>query len=260
MRSFRIRRARFTLKIAALSTVALFGIGLAPTSAFASPVTPFKGEVYYANCDAVRAAGAAPLYRGQPGYRAGLDRDGDGVACESGGSSSPFTDVPITHRFHNEIEWMKSAGLTTGYADGSYRPSDGLSREAMAAFLYRQAGSPAPGTAPAFTDVPPSHKFYRAITWMRSSGLTTGYADGSYRPSDGLSREAMAAFLYRQAGSPTPGTAPAFTDVPPSHKFYRAITWMRSSGLTTGYADGSYRPSDGLSREAMAAFLYRKSH
>lgn len=44
--------------------------------------TPPPGGVYYANCDAVRAAGAAPLYAGEPGYRAGLDRDGDGVACE----------------------------------------------------------------------------------------------------------------------------------------------------------------------------------
>lgn len=40
------------------------------------------GSVYYRNCDAVRAAGAAPLRRGQPGYRAGLDRDNDGIACE----------------------------------------------------------------------------------------------------------------------------------------------------------------------------------
>jgi hypothetical protein len=45
-------------------------------------VPPPPVDVYYANCDAVRAAGAAPLYIGQPGYRAGLDRDGDGVACE----------------------------------------------------------------------------------------------------------------------------------------------------------------------------------
>jgi hypothetical protein len=37
---------------------------------------------YYANCSAARAAGAAPLHRGEPGYRSGLDRDGDGVACE----------------------------------------------------------------------------------------------------------------------------------------------------------------------------------
>ncbi len=43
---------------------------------------PPPSDAYYANCDAVRAAGKAPLYRGQPGYRSGLDRDGDGVACE----------------------------------------------------------------------------------------------------------------------------------------------------------------------------------
>ncbi|MGN0109764.1 MAG: excalibur calcium-binding domain-containing protein, partial [Bifidobacterium sp.] len=40
------------------------------------------GDVYYQNCSAVRAAGKAPLYQGQPGYSRKLDRDGDGVACE----------------------------------------------------------------------------------------------------------------------------------------------------------------------------------
>src|SRR2546423_56602 len=48
----------------------------------AAPPPPPPKDVYYANCDAVRAAGAAPLYIGQPGYRPGLDRDHDGVACE----------------------------------------------------------------------------------------------------------------------------------------------------------------------------------
>lgn len=43
---------------------------------------PEPANAYYANCAAVRAAGAAPLHRGEPGYRAGLDRDGDGTACE----------------------------------------------------------------------------------------------------------------------------------------------------------------------------------
>ena len=38
---------------------------------------------HYENCDAVRAAGRAPLYVGEPGYRKGLDRDGDGIACET---------------------------------------------------------------------------------------------------------------------------------------------------------------------------------
>ncbi len=52
-----------------------------PTAAPAPP--PTVANVYYANCDAVRAAGAAPLYAGEPGYSSSLDRDGDGVACES---------------------------------------------------------------------------------------------------------------------------------------------------------------------------------
>ena len=47
------------------------------------PATMPPATVYYPNCAAARAAGAAPLHAGQPGYRPGLDRDGDGVACES---------------------------------------------------------------------------------------------------------------------------------------------------------------------------------
>jgi hypothetical protein len=54
-----------------------------PTSPPTTPRTSAPaGPVYYPDCAAVRAAGKAPLYRGQPGYRPGLDRDGDGVACE----------------------------------------------------------------------------------------------------------------------------------------------------------------------------------
>lgn len=46
------------------------------------PTTSRSGDVYYPNCAAARAAGAAPIYRGQPGYGRHLDRDGDGKACE----------------------------------------------------------------------------------------------------------------------------------------------------------------------------------
>lgn len=60
--------------------------GAALTTATPAMAAP----VYYANCDAARAAGAAPIQRGEPGYRAGLDRDGDGIACE--GTSG--TDTP----------------------------------------------------------------------------------------------------------------------------------------------------------------------
>ncbi len=74
-----------TVNIASLvSTTTTAPTTAAPTTAPPPPPTtaPSGGDVYYANCAAARAAGAAPLYRGQPGYRPALDRDGDGVACE----------------------------------------------------------------------------------------------------------------------------------------------------------------------------------
>jgi hypothetical protein len=55
----------------------------APRPTVAPAPVPGGGSVYYANCTAAKAAGAAPIYRGQPGYRSALDRDKDGVACES---------------------------------------------------------------------------------------------------------------------------------------------------------------------------------
>lgn len=55
-----------------------------PAATKTTPVPPPPAqEVYYANCSAAKAAGAAPLYRGNPGYRPALDRDGDGIACET---------------------------------------------------------------------------------------------------------------------------------------------------------------------------------
>jgi beta-lactam-binding protein with PASTA domain len=54
----------------------------APAPAAPAPAAPAPASAYYQNCDAVRAAGAAPLYAGQPGFRAALDRNSNGVACE----------------------------------------------------------------------------------------------------------------------------------------------------------------------------------
>ncbi len=62
------------------------GAGLAlgiPAAAAAAP--------FYPNCDAARAAGVAPIHRGEPGYRIGLDRDRDGIACEATGGSGNGT-------------------------------------------------------------------------------------------------------------------------------------------------------------------------
>ncbi|OWY62868.1 hypothetical protein B7486_56120, partial [cyanobacterium TDX16] len=84
---------------------------------------------------------------------------------------------------------------------GTFRPADPVSRQAMAAFLHRMAGSPliALLDPPTFDDVPFDHPFFHAIEWLAGQGVAEGYPDGGFHPSASVSRQAMAAFLQRTA-------------------------------------------------------------
>lgn len=175
--------------------------------------------------------------------------------------SGTFVDVPSNHQFASQIEWLVDHDITTGYANGKFKPKASVTREAFAAFLYRSAGSPnySPPSRSPFKDLSPGDKFYREINWLADEGITTGYADGTFRPKDDISREAIAAFFYRAAGSPgasKPSSAP-FRDVSRGDKFAKEILWLSKSGITTGYSNGTFKPYADVSREATAAFLYR---
>jgi hypothetical protein len=170
-----------------------------------------------------------------------------------------FLDVPTLHPFLPEIEWLVDAGITTGFPDGTFRSFDAVSRQAMAAFLYRLAGSPAgPFPDPGFTDVPTHHLFFDEIAWMAATGLTTGYPDGRFGVFDPVTRQAAGAFLYRVAGSPSgPFVDPGFHDVPSDHPFFVELSWLATTGITTGFPDGSFQAASSVTRQAAAAFLYR---
>ncbi len=179
-----------------------------------------------------------------------------------------FSDVPLSLTFASDIQWIFAAGITTGHPDGTYRPGSPVTREAMAAFIYRAAGAPtfAPPDRPTFVDVEAGHPFYAAIEWMAANHLVTGTRnpDGTveFRPSEAISREAMAAFLFRLAGDavpPAPAGQRPFADVPDGYIFEDAIRWMSQTGITTGYPDWTFRPGWPVTRDAMAAFLHRAS-
>ncbi len=170
----------------------------------------------------------------------------------------PFSDVFASNPFCEDIAWMEAEGIALGFRDGTFHPAEGLTRQAMAAFLYRMAGEPEPSQGKAFHDVLPSHPFYEAITWMASTGIAEGFADGGFHPGEDLTRQAMAAFLYRMAGSPASPVHPAtFIDVTLVNAFLGPIGWMASTGITNGFGDGTFRPTARLTRQAMAAFLHR---
>lgn len=183
------------------------------------------------------------------------------TAVPASAATTGFRDVLGTYQFYREISWLRSQGITTGYADKSFRPESNVSREAFAAYLYRLNGSPEvslPARSP-FKDVKSSDQFYTQIVWLENTGITTGWSDSTFRPKLEISRSAMAAFLYRYEGSPhysAPGSS-QFTDMNTSSKFFKEVSWLAASGITTGFADGTFRPYDGTSRAAVAAFLFR---
>ena len=193
------------------------------------------------------------------------------VTCGAAGAVLPqeFSDVPVGTQFFAEMGWLGAMGISNGWdlGDGTreYRPLVSVNRDAMAAFMYRLAGQPAftpPAVSP-FVDVTTDNQFYTEITWLNARGISTGWdrGDGTreFRPVTPVNRDAMAAFMYRFAGEPA-FTAPAgspFVDVATDNQFYREISWLAESGISTGWDDGTFRPVQPVARDAMAAFMLR---
>lgn len=130
-----------------------------------------------------------------------------------------------------------------------------------------QAGPTAPAVAAgaagsvvtSFPDVPPGAPFFAEVTWLAGSGVTAGYSDGTFRPTAPVTRQAMAAFLYRLVGEPAfeAPTEASFSDVPVGAPFFAQVEWLADTGITAGYTDGTFRPTAPVTRQAMAAFLVR---
>lgn len=198
-----------------------------------------------------------------PRDQRGLPRP-QGSGCEPGAverAGQQFSDVAGSHPFVTEIGWLVGSSITTGYGDGTFRPTAPVTRQAIAAFLYRfkeASGFTAPAT-PSFTDVPPSHPFYEEIEWMVAQGIATGYGDGTFRPTATVSRQAASAFITRLEilNPPAHPFMQVFTDVPPDHPFAGEIEVMVTQGIAGGYQDGTFRPSAPVTRQALAAFLQR---
>ena len=180
-----------------------------------------------------------------------------------------FTDVPPSSPFAADIDWLTQRGITTGFSDGSFRPTQAVTRQAFAAYLYRyahggtDAGGCTPGTS-SFPDVPDDSTFCRDIAWLAGTGITGGFSDGGFHPAASVSRQAAAAFFYRynhagaDAGTCPAGTS-AFADVPDSSQFCGDIKWLASTTprpITSGFSDG-FHPTAAVARQAAAAYFHR---
>jgi Tol biopolymer transport system component len=178
--------------------------------------------------------------------------------CQTG-----FADVPDGHPFCFDIEWAVHDGVADGFAPGTFAPALPVSRDAATAFFRRAGGSPpfvAP-TTPTFSDVGLGSVFFEDVEWAAAEGLVEGFADGTFRPGEAVRRQAVAALLHRAAGSPPfdPPATPTFPDVPVGHTFFVEVEWLADSGITGGFADGTFRPTAHVTRQELVAFLHRST-
>ncbi|RSK28641.1 hypothetical protein EJF36_18200 [Bacillus sp. HMF5848] len=169
-----------------------------------------------------------------------------------------FLDVPTGDWAEQGIIALRDRGIITGYDNGEFKPNAKLSRMHAAVMMVRALGLntkdlPEPG----FTDVPTDHPYYNAIKAVAAAGIMTGKDDGSFDLTGSLTRGQMAAILYR-AYNLTGEAETDFADIPKDHWFYKEISALKASGITTGYEeDNTYRANNPVTRAQYSMFLYR---
>jgi len=179
-----------------------------------------------------------------------------------GGTDCPsraFTDLNVEAWYHASVDCVLRNGLMCGYGNGLFRPNDNLSRAQLAQILYSQAGRPAvTGTSP-FTDVADSVWYADAITWAAANGIVSGYGNGLFGPEDKITREQMAAVLWRYAGSPaSTGTLNSFIDANKVDAWAKdALRWAVENKIVNGRGNGVLDPKGKATRAEAAAVLMR---
>lgn len=185
--------------------------------------------------------------------------------------STDFVDVDSSTSHASDIEWLASTGITTGFDDGTFKPTANVQRQDMAAFLRRLAKSnnvsdaatwkPSVADWSKFKDVNQSSPHAEDVLWLAHAGITTGYGDGTFQGGATVQRQDMAAFLRRLAklaGKDGQVTgSKQFTDVNEKTPHAEDVAWLGASKISQGYPDGSFGVGQGVQRADMAAFLHR---
>jgi hypothetical protein len=156
-------------------------------------------------------------------------------------------------RFSSEIEWLVGQGITLGCAEFRFCPLDPVTRGQMASFLSRSQVLPVPAIDYFTDDAFSGHE--DAINALRHAGITSGCGINAYCPYEETTRAEMASFLARTLEL-EPSIVDYFTDDTGS-EHEANINALRESGITTGCTASSFCPSSTITREQMAAFLFR---
>jgi hypothetical protein len=170
--------------------------------------------------------------------------------------SLTFFDVPEANDFYTEISALNAIGAVSGYSDGSFRPGDTATRGQLAKIVVQAFNLPVDTTGGAhFSDVPAGSTFYSYIETAYNRGLISGYADGTFRSNQPVTRGQVAKVVVQAAGWPLAEGASTFADIPIGSTFYAYIQTAVSHGVLNGYSDGTFRPANQATRGQIAKMV-----
>lgn len=168
-----------------------------------------------------------------------------------------FKDTGITYRAENEISSLVNQGVIAGYADGTFRPYEELTRQQGAILLARALNLPLDNVKdPGFSDMAASMTYYKEVAAVANAGIIRGKDNGTrFDPNGKLTRAEMAAILQRGFSLP-PAEKNYFSDIKGSFA-YDSINALAHNEITLGIGGGKFGPSQNISRADFSVFLYR---
>ena len=176
-----------------------------------------------------------------------------------------FTDLNVNAWYHDGVHFCIDEGLMEGYGGGLFGPNDTLSRAQLCQIVYNMEGQPTVTGGSAFTDVADGAWYADAVTWAASQGIVGGYGDGNFGPNDLITREQLAAILWRYAqvkgydvsiGEDT--NILSYTDAfDVSEYAIPAMQWACGAGVIEGVTDSTLVPQGDATRAQAAAMLQR---
>jgi len=177
-------------------------------------------------------------------------------------SWNPFSDVNTWNWFHDDVKYIWEKELMIGTSDTLFEPQALVSRAMVVTVLWRLENEPVPTATNPFDDLTDDW-YMSAVAWAAENGIVAGYGDGKFGPHDIITREQLAAMIFRYStwkGHDTSARADLskFIDAPQvSYWALDAMKWANAKGLVNGRSDTEIIPLGTATRAELAAILHR---
>ena len=168
-----------------------------------------------------------------------------------------FDDVSENVWYAEAVQYVNENGLMSGTGNSLFSPQENTSRAALAAVLYRAEGSPAADIQNNFNDVDTDEWYTDAVNWASSENIISGYGNEEFGVNDPVTREQIAAILWRYAGSPAAEASEDFSDENSISPYaVEAVDWTRNNGIMSGKENNSFDPQGYATRAEIAMVLF----